>query len=319
VKNLSDKLSRLAHLPGRLSAATGQIAAMSGEKDIANLLLGKLLTAHVKSLGPRRPLRDAEFRVYSQWGDDGIIQYLVSQVAVPTDSFVEFGVEHYGEANTRFLLINDNWRGLIMDGSQEFMEHVRNSDLCWRHELTALDAFITRENVNELIAGAGFRGPIGLLSIDIDGNDYWVWQALDVVDPAIVVVEYNSVFGSRRALTVPYDPAFRRSVAHSSHLYWGCSIRALCTLADQKGYVFVGCNSNGNNAYFVKRALAANLTAYSAQEGYVVSRFRESRDANGHLTYLSGDARAAAIGDMVVTDVEQNTTVRLRDALGVGP
>jgi hypothetical protein len=314
VSKVSDKLSRLAHLPGNLAVAADQTATLARRVEIGNLLLGKSLANQVRALGPQRPLRDVEFRVCSQWGDDGIIQYLLSQVQVPADTFVEFGVEDYSEANTRFLLQNDNWRGLILDGSAEAMAGVRASELYWRHDLTAVDAFITRANINELIAGAGFRGPIGMLSIDIDGNDYWVWEALDVVDPAIVVVEYNSVFGPRRAVSVPYDPAFRRAAAHASHLFWGCSLRALCLLAERKGYAFVGCNSNGNNAYFVKTGLAGNLIPQTAEAGYVLSRFRESRDAAGRLTFVSGDARLELIGDMTVTDVERNVTVRLRDA-----
>jgi len=220
-------------------------------------------------------------------------------------------VEDYQEANTRFLLLNDNWRGLIMDGGAENIARVHHEPLYWRHDLTAICEFISRENINQLISGAGFSGPIGLLSIDIDGNDYWVWEAIDAVDAAIVIAEYNSVFGSRKAVSVPYDPTFRRTEAHRSNLFWGCSLRALCLLAERKGYAFVGCNSNGNNAYFVKRNLAANLRIKTPDEGYVMSRFRESRDATGQLTYVGGERRLALIADMQVMDVESNILVRL--------
>ena len=313
VRNVGNRLNRLMHLPGQLSVAADQTAHLARQAEIGNLLLGRSLSNQIRALGPRRPLREVEFRVCSQWGDDGIIQYLLSQVAVPSDTFVEFGVEDYSEANTRFLLLNDNWRGLILDGSAESMSGVRASELYWRHELVVVDAFITRENINQLIGSAGFRGPIGILSIDIDGNDYWVWEALDVVDAAIVIVEYNSVFGSQRAVTVPYDPAFRRAAAHPSHLFWGASVRALCLLAERKGYAFVGCNTNGNNAYFVKRALAGNLAPLTAEEGYVRSRFRESRDADGQLTFATGEARRALIADCMVHDVETGSVVRLGD------
>jgi hypothetical protein len=313
VRSVGNRLSRLVHLPGQLSVAADQTAYLARQVEIGNLLLGKSLSNQIKALGPKRPLREVEFRVCSQWGDDGIIQYLISQVAVPSETFVEFGVEDYSEANTRFLLLNDNWRGLILDGSAESMQRVRSSELYWRHELVAVDAFITRENINALIGSAGFRGPIGILSVDIDGNDYWVWEAIDVVDPAIVIVEYNSVFGYRRAVTVPYDPAFQRASAHPSNLYWGASVRAFCLLAERKGYVFVGCNSNGNNAYFVKRGLAGNLASVSAEQGYVLSRFRESRDASGQLTFATGDARLGLIAEMTVHDVESGAVVGLGD------
>jgi hypothetical protein len=304
-------MKRWARIPGTLAGASDRVDHLAHQTEANALMLGKLLSNQVKALGPHRPLRDAEFKVTSQWGDDGIIQYLIANVAIESDSFVEFGVESYAEANTRFLLANDNWRGLVMDGSAAYMAALRDTELYWRHDLTAVEAFITRDNINGLISAAGFGGPLGILSVDIDGNDYWVWEAIDVVDPSIVIVEYNSVFGARRAVTVPYAPEFRRSEAHSSNLYWGASVRALCLLAERKGYVFVGCNSNGNNAYFVKRGLAGNLRVLTPERGYVLSRFRESRDSEGRLTFKRGEERLAAIAEMQVMDVEQNLMVRL--------
>jgi hypothetical protein len=296
-----------------LAAARDRVELIARQTESNALMLGKLLSNQVKALGPRRPLRDAEFKVTSQWGDDGIIQYLIANVPIESDTFVEFGVESYAEANTRFLLVNDNWRGLVIDGSAAYMAALRSSDIHWRHDLTAIDAFITRENINDLIGGAGFRGPLGILSVDIDGNDYWVWEALTVVDPAIVIVEYNSVFGRNRAVSVPYAADFVRGRAHSSNLYWGCSLRALCLLAERKGYAFVGCNTNGNNAYFVKRSLTGNLVITTPAEGYVASRFRESRDADGRLTYKAGSERFAVIADMPVINVERGVLARLGD------
>jgi hypothetical protein len=313
VNNPSEKLRRLLHLPGNLSAVVEQVSSLTRHAEIGTLLLGKSLSHRSKALPPRTALAEAEFRVFSQWGDDGIIQYLIQHVPLPSATFVEFGVQDYNESNTRFLLLNDNWRGLIIDGSKEWMDGVRRSEIYWRYDLTAVDAFITRDNINTLISSAGFSGPLGILSVDIDGNDYWVWEAIDVVDPAIVIAEYNSVFGAKRAVSVPYDPAFRRSEAHSSYLFWGCSLRAHCHLAKRKGYVFVGCNSNGNNAYFVKASLAGQLKERTVEEGYVLSRFRESRDASGQLDFKAGADRLAAIADMVVADVETGALLKLRD------
>ena len=262
-------------------------------------------------------LRDAEFKVFSQFGDDGIIQYLIARLALGPEwqRFVEFGVEEYSEANTRFLLLHDNWSGLVMDGSADSMAALRRTSLCWRHELTAVSAFITRENINGLLAEHGFLGRLGLLSIDIDGNDYWVWEAIEGVDAAIVIIEYNSVFGGRHAVSVPYDPAFQRLQAHSSALYWGASLGALAYASERKGYILAGCNSAGNNAYFIRRDLAAiaGLTALSVEEAYVASKFRESRDPAGALTFLTGPARAHAIAGQTVVEVTTGRSVRLGD------
>ncbi|MCS7017505.1 MAG: hypothetical protein RMJ87_04860 [Cytophagales bacterium] len=247
-------------------------------------------------------LQDAEFQVFSQFGDDGIIQFLIEKLKPLPEIFIEFGVESYKEANTRFLLMHNNWRGLIIDGDSDLMAAVRRSDLCWRYDLTAVGAFITRENINNIFVKNGFTGEIGLLSIDIDGNDYWVWQAIEAVNPVIVIAEYNSVFGAERAISVPYQPDFQRHRAHFTGLYWGASLAAFCYLAEQKGYDFVGCNSAGNNAYFIRKDRNV-LPPLTARQGFVESRFRESRDVAGNLTFLIGEARLEAIKGCEVVEV----------------
>ena len=85
------------------------------------------------------------------------------------DSFVEFGVGNYRESNTRFLLLNNNWRGLVLDGHAGSIKQIQQDEIYWRHTLTARSAWITRDNVNDLLREAEFSGEIGLLSIDIDG------------------------------------------------------------------------------------------------------------------------------------------------------
>jgi hypothetical protein len=281
--------------------------------DASRLLTAKLLIRQMRAAGRLPRLQDAKFQVFSQFGDDGIIQYLIQTIGPLEDRFIEFGVEDYSESNTRFLLLNDNWRGLVIDGSRGHIEHIRRQDYFWRHDLKAVQAFIDRENVNQFFRENGFTGAVGLLSIDIDGNDYWVWEAIDAVQPTIVICEYNAVFGPSRALTVPYEAKFDRSRAHPSNLYWGASLKALCLLAERKGFAFVGANSAGNNAYFVRAERLGPLRRLTAQEGFVDSRFRESRDASGRLTYLSGDARRAAIAEMEVEDVESGKRIRVAE------
>ena len=267
------------------------------------LLLGTLLVRQNKELPVLDNISSAEFKVFSQAGDDGIIQYLINKVYIPETTFIEFGVENYVESNTRFLLKYNNWSGLVIDGSQKSIRYIMSDDIYYQHNLKAIQAFITSENINDLIGGQGLKGEIGLLSVDIDGNDYWVWKAIHVVDPVIVVAEYNSVFGIDRAVTVPYKPDFVRDQAHYSYLYFGASLKALCVLAEEKGYAFVGSNSIGNNAYFVKKNRLGELRALSAEEGYVYSRFRESRDRNGNLNYLSGSERYECIKGLPVYNV----------------
>jgi hypothetical protein len=247
-------------------------------------------------------LQNAEFRVFSQWGEDGIIDWLISRVPDIKKSFVEFGVQNYRESNTRYLLVEHNWRGLVIDGSMIHIEDIRSQDIYWRHDLQAKCAFIDRDNINNLIAESGLIGEIGLLSVDIDGNDYWVWQAIEVVSPTIVVCEFNAVLGDTLHLTIPYSADFYRTRSHYSNLYFGASIRALVQLGEAKGYVFVGTTSTGCNAFFVRRDHASNITSELDEVMAFPSSVREGRDANGKLTFVGGEARQKVIGQLPFVD-----------------
>jgi len=251
-------------------------------------------------------LSDVEFKVFSQWGEDGIIQFLISRVPIENEIFIELGVETYHESNTRFLLINNDWRGLIVDGNKEYMKRIQDDDIYWRHDLTSNAVFITRDNINKVIEDSCITGDIGLLSIDVDGNDYWIWESINVVSPRIVVCEYNSIFGCKEAISIPYDEKFYRTNAHHSNLYFGASLEALCVLAEKKGYVFAGSNRAGSNAFFVRKDVSSKVIALSSEEGYVKSKARESRDENGRLTYISGDNRIKLIANKEVVNVITN-------------
>jgi hypothetical protein len=265
--------------------------------------LGRIEARQV-STSTAQPLATAEFRVFSQWGEDGILQHLLAYVPVERRIFVEFGVQDYRESNTRFLLVHNNWSGVVFDGNEANIESIRRDDLYWRHNLKAERAFVTRENINGLLRQAGLSGDIGLLSIDIDGNDYWVWESIEVVNPRMVVCEYNARWGPDRAVTIPYDPGFVRGRAHHSMIYYGASLAALCGLARRKGYAFVGCCSAGNNAFFVqKHFLAGGLRDLAPSEGFFPARFREARDEQGRLRFLDPSEEATILNGLPVVEV----------------
>ncbi len=277
------------------------------------LAMGRHESRIVKSVRYEQ-LRDAEFRIFSQFGEDGIIQYLLGRVPITHDIFIEFGVQDYRESNTRFLLCNDNWSGLILDRGSAHIDFVRANPFGWRHSIDARSVFVSPDNVNEVIAEAGIAGDIGLLSIDIDGNDYWVLEALTAVMPRILVVEYNSTFGSKAAVSVPYDPEFDRTRAHHSNLYWGASLAAICLAAERKSMAFVGSNSAGNNAFFVRSDVLGDLATVTPEDGWVDARFRESRDRNGNLTYIGPRSdRIAVIADRPLVEVETGATTTVRE------
>jgi hypothetical protein len=300
----------------RLVDRVTNIDSINTQLDELKILAARILVRDVRKAGTLDQLADAEFKVFSQFGDDGIIQYLVSVVDIPNHVFIEFGVEDYKESNTRFLLVNDKWKGLIVDGSESHIKSIKRSDLYWKNDLTAVCHFITRDNINKIFTENGFTGEIGILSIDIDGNDYWIWESIDTVSPSIVIVEYNSVFGANHAITIPYDPEFNRMNACFFGLYWGASLKALCRVADKKGYYFVGSNSDGNNAYFVRKDKIGSIKPLTVREGYRESKYRESKDREGNLTFISGPERLRAIQDMSVVDVDAGSEVKIKELIG---
>ena len=248
--------------------------------------------------------RGCEYRVFSQAGDDGIIQRLVREVPISQRIFVEFGVQNYVESNTRFLLMKDNWSGLVMDGSQKDIDFIRRDPIYFRQDLKAVCAFIKTTNINRLLEENLPTKSIGLLSIDIDGNDYWIWKAINAVEPAIVITEYNAGFGPSRAVTVPYDDNFVRSRAHYSHIYYGASLKALWILAQAKGYDLVCCNSYGNNAFWVRKDLRpAALPALTSEAAYCARKFREARDPEGRPTFLGLEEEKKILATLPLVEI----------------
>jgi hypothetical protein len=281
------------------------------------MLAGQHRSEQVSQKTVVNSLAEVEFRIYSQGGEDGIIQYLLSKIEVPHDYFIEFGVGNYREANTRFLLAQNNWNGLLIEGNKSDIDFIKRDQVYWSHNLTALNAFITKENISELISPHIPSSDIGLLSIDIDGNDYWVLKEIDVVKPRILVCEYNNTFGSQHSITIPYHPNFSRRKAHYSGLYFGASLKAIATLADRKGYDLVGTNTDGTNAFFVRKDLSSPFKRFEPEEAFLQAMFRESRNSRGQLTYLRGDEKLKEIREMQVVCVDTGEDMPIGQLFGL--
>ncbi len=285
IKSLVSTIADYDRRMGAMQEALGRIEARQNRAEV-----GSRLNSH-------------EFKVYSQWGEDGIIEFLTHNVEIKNKIFVEFGVGNYLEANTRFLLVNKNWFGLVMDADSMNVSFIKSDPIYWRHNLKAKHAFITKDNINELLERNGFTGDIGLLSIDIDGNDYWVWKAIEVISPRIVIIEYNYRFGADKAVTIPYNANFVRQQAHYSGIYFGASLKTLVNLGKAKGYSFVGCNSSGLNAFFVRTDILGDLKELAAEEGYVLGKFREARNKDGHLSFLNYEEEKSILTGLPVIEV----------------
>jgi hypothetical protein len=195
---------------------------------------------------------DIGFRKFSQFEEDGILLCIFSLIPPQTRRCVEICAGNGQECMATNLIVNHGWWGYLFDGSktnvrdgQRFFANCKDTFL---HPPVFRHAWITAENVNEQLETVGAAGPVDLLSLDIDGMDYWVWKAIAVIDPMVVVCETHNVAPPNKSITVPYDPQF----FCQSEDYRGATLEAMCRLGREKGYRLVGTHRYGFNAFFIK-------------------------------------------------------------------
>jgi len=203
------------------------------------------------------------FRLSSQNQEDGLTAALLKEAGVVTRRFVEIGSGLSG-GNSAFLAHEWGWAGLMVDGDVPRMEQVGRRF----PTVTSVGAWVTRENLNDLILTHGFGGEIDLFSLDLDGIDFWAWEAMTACSPRVVILEYNSGFGPERAVTVPYDPQFSRDRYHT--MYYGASLAALTRLSARKGYRLVVGEPAGVNAFFLRNDVAPHVPACDPKRAFHV-------------------------------------------------
>jgi hypothetical protein len=275
---------------------------------------GRILTNQQinKSTNQQINLRDREFSIFSQFGEDGIIQYLVNSIEIENKTFIEFGVEDFSESNCRFLMMKDNWRGFVIDGSERNISRLVKSYYYWKYDLQAICAFVDKDNIEDLLDQSGFDHDLGILSIDLDGIDYYVLSSIVKFKPRILICEFNPIFGPTRKVTVPYDKKFQRFKHHYSGLYWGASLSAITDAAARLGYGLVGTNSAGHNAFFIRNDLIRPpFHRIDPEQTFDLPRYRDGRDEQGNLSFLDFSARQALIQGLWVL----NTETRLLETL----
>ncbi len=201
-------------------------------------------------------LHETGFRVFSQFEEDGKLLFVFSIIGMTNKTFIEIGSDDGVNSNSANLHFNFGWHGLFIDGNPKAIKRGKRFyskyPHPWNYSPKFVCAKVQRENINQLIEQAGFKDEIGLLSIDIDGNDYWIWDALEVVNPQVVVIETHNEFGYED-IVVPYDPNYFFPGKHP--VYHGASPIAMKNLAHQKGYRLVGANEMGFNFIFVRNDL----------------------------------------------------------------
>jgi hypothetical protein len=205
---------------------------------------------------PTAGLGQYEYSYLSQNGEDGIIRFLFREIGFESRRLVEFGFGPM-QCNSLRLILHEGCKGLLMDGSEENCDFFNRA--ARKRGLQGVEAhctFLTRENLNQAIREHGISGDLDFLSLDVDGNDYWFWEALDCVSPRVVCIEYNAGIGPELSWSVPYDPQFERYAKHPSGFFHGASLKALETLGKRKGWRLVGCDSTGTNAFFLRKDVA---------------------------------------------------------------
>lgn len=205
-------------------------------------------------------LNETGYRVFSQFEEDGKLLFIFAALGIPSGVCVDIGSGDGIISNCANLILNFGWRGTFFDGSADHIR--RGRDYYSRSPDTALyppqfiQAFITRENINDLLIEAGVPQEFDLLSIDIDGNDYWVWDAMECTSPKVVMIETHVEFGMD-SIVVPYDADYCYPGKHPQ--YNGASPSAMAKLAEKKGYRLVGANDYGFNMIFVRSDLAQGV------------------------------------------------------------
>jgi hypothetical protein len=251
---------------------------------LENLFIEDYLQTHLhknpKYSDPKK-LNKYEFKVYSQGGEDGIVEEIFKRIGTTNQFFVEFGVGNGLENNTAYLL-NKGWSGHWLEGSKNYCKNIQKvfAELIKDKKLGLTNEFISAENIESLFAAANVPTELDFLCIDIDGNDYWVWQAIKNYRPRVVALEYNAMYPPQLGWTIKYNP--QHNWDYSS--YMGASLKALEKLGVEKGYRLVGCSFLGANSFFVREDLLGDhfLAPYTAENHYEPPRYFLVRQGAGH-------------------------------------
>jgi hypothetical protein len=230
---------------------------------------------------PLPRLDEVGFRAFSQFDEDGILLYLFSLLGVAHKASVEICAGVGYECNTANLIINHAWDGLLVDGDTENVRiarafYARYPDTFWRMP-TILHTWVDAETINDRISENGFSGEIDLLSLDMDGVDFWIWKAITCVAPRVVVLEFNDCIPADVSVTVSYDRCFVCSEEKPGYL--NASLAAWVKLGREKGYRLVGINRNALNAFFVRDDLRPDLLPEVSAASCLGDRFTRAKSA----------------------------------------
>jgi hypothetical protein len=248
------------HMPTAPAPDSDDKERPNDKPDQVTQLLLKLHYQQLVQQGlPLPGFRDVQFKAHSQTGEDGLLLYVFAVIGTTNKRCVEICAGAGIECNTANLIINHGWTGLLVDGDdaklqrgREFYRECQSTSI-WPPYLT--NRWVTRENVNTILQEMNYSGQIDLLSLDLDGNDYWIWDAIDIIDPRVVILEYQSAWGPEKRVTQRYQEnfSFLDVKVKPGFPRCGASLAAFVSLGRKKGYRLVGCNHLCFNAIFIKQ------------------------------------------------------------------
>ncbi len=256
------------------------------------------------------------YKVFSQNGEDGTLDYLIESLKIKNINFIELGVGDYSECNTRLISMLRKCHGTIIDQNPNLNINLKKKDFFYKQNLNLITKKINLDKFKTIISELN---NIDLFSIDIDGIDYWLLNELPHNFCKIIVAEYNPLFGHKNEISVPYDSNFDRTNFHFSNLCYGASIKAIKSLLEKKGFILFGVNDLRNNAFFIRadeiKKINCEVAADDQLEEFCNFNFRESRDIKGKLTYLNQKDSINLISDCIVTDIKTGQNVKLSSYL----
>ena len=262
-------------------------------------------------------ISDVDYKIYSQFGEDGIIDFILRKLNIEKPKFVEIGVGDYTECNSRFLFESRTANGLIIDCLENLSKKVSKNLKLWKGDLKIEEIFIDSENVLNVLKKNNFEKDIDFFSLDIDGIDYWIIKSLPSNFTKVAVVEYNPIFGHEHEVTVPNIKKFNRTLYHHSNLCYGMSLKALISLMESKNFYFLGSNLRRNNAFFVSKTFSKNIffpnIKISNISENVDCNIMESIDRKGELNFISGYDRINEIKNCEIIDLKKNSKIKIKD------
>lgn len=234
-------------------APISRMIEMDRRLAIADYLQKHLFTNTKYTDSPR--LNKYERTIYSQGGDDGIITEIFKRIGTTDSYFLEFGVGDGTQNNTVALLLQ-NWKGFWIEGNNTYFNKIQKNlrQYIDSKKLQVVESFITAENIEKIFTQNYVPKEFDFLSIDIDGNDYWIWNAITNYSPRVVVLEYNAAYGPE----INFIPTYSPDYVWKRTNFYGSSLSALTKLATEKGYSLVACSFLGNNVYFVRNDCLGN-------------------------------------------------------------